>query len=389
MTTKAAPTGSIRDRVIVFAGEWINGGSKPFFSYFENEAGDKILSVKDLPVFRSGTFRDSMGFPHEYDGDSMRLMVSNFDHLKAQNIFPDVPVRNGHPSEFRSRTQELIGYVVALRTEDRKGPHDGGDYTYLLADVEIIDTEAQSKISSGLWRNRSSEIGLYLDNRDIEYAPTFMGVAYVDIPAVEGLNGFSKDEGDDVHFIMEDSMTNMITPPAPKVNEPFSFTLGSQGGITDGSAVQEYINSIEAENGNFAKKVADLTSENSELREFKNGVIEGERIDFVTSLIESGKVLASKKDSLTALAKGLNGEQFEAWKDSFEDASSKEILGNYGKQEQNKTPAGDSADETAAANFESDKRILGALAASGMTEDQIKGTAAYKSAVAHDASFTL
>ncbi|AKC02933.1 head maturation protease [Gordonia phage GordDuk1] len=388
MTTQALP--KKHDHLVVFAGEGINGGAQPQLSVFERD-GKKVLGIKDVPVFRSGNFRDSMGFPHEYDGEAMRLMVSNFDHLRAQKIFSDVPVRNGHPSPFRSRMQELVGYVVGLRTEDRTAPHDGNVYTYLLAEFEILDESAQEKIESGLWRNRSSEIGVYHDNREIEYAPAFLGVAYVDIPAVEGLNGFSKDENDDVHFIMEDNMSGAITPPLPKGNEPFSFTLGKQNGITDGAAVQEYINQIENENEKFTKQVTDLTTENTALKEFQTKVITAEREDFVSSLIDGGKVLASKKDSLIALAKGLNEDQFEAWKDSFEDTPAKEILGSYGNQESNKPAAGSepSAEEIAESEFEANKRVVSALANSGMSLDNVKATTAYKSVVAHDSTFTL
>lgn len=379
------------DTIVMFqVDEFSENNQKQVISRFERD-GKSVMSVKNVPVFRSGTFRDSIGYQHEFDDFAMEQMVRNYDHLKAQKIFADVPVRNGHPSPFRSRMQELVGYVVAMRTDKRTAPHDGNEYTYLIADFEILDSDAQKNVDSGLWRNRSSEIGTYVDNRENEYGPAFLGVAYVDIPAVEGLNGFSKsDTEDNVHFIMEDQkMSGVPTPPKPGNDKPFAFSLGGQTGITDLAAVQEYINKIETERDDFSNKVNELTTERDSLAQFKANLVDAERSAFVTSLIDDGKVLASQKDSLIALAKALPDDQFETWKGSYEHVGKQDILGNHGNQGSTKPNSGSETDEDKAkAEFEDNKIIVRALCGR-MTEDKVKETAAYKAVIAHDPTFTL
>ncbi|AOE44523.1 capsid maturation protease [Gordonia phage Jumbo] len=373
------------DHLVVFAGNGINAGASPSKRLFERD-GQKILEVKNVPVFRSGTFRDSMGFQHEFDGFAMESMVRNYDHLKAQGIFSDVPVRNGHPSPFTSRMQELIGYVTSMRTEDRTAPHDGAEYTYLIADFEIIDEDAQKNINSGLWRNRSSEIGTYVDNRENQYGPAFLGVAYVDIPAVEGLNGFSKAGNTDeaVSFVMEDAMTGVQTPPAPGAT-PFSFSLGGQTGITDPKVVQDYISSLESEKADFQTQLSTVTGERDKLAEFKQSIIDADRVAFVTGLVDGNQVLASQKDSLTTLAKGLSDEQFEIWKSSFAAVESKEIFGNHGGQTSKKPESGVSPED---ADFEEDKKMVKILAGR-LPHERLIETDPYKSVIARDPSFKV
>ncbi|AKL88182.1 hypothetical protein GMA3_5 [Gordonia phage GMA3] len=377
------------DRILLFQSEQFSAVKKQSLSRFDR--GDKsILAVKDVPVFRSGSFRDSMGFPHEFDDYAMESMVRNYDHLKAQGIFSDVPVRNGHPSPFRSRMQELVGYVTAMRTEKRTAPHDGSEYTYLIADFEIIDDDAQKNIESGLWRNRSSEIGTYVDNRENEYGPAFMGVAYVDIPAVEGLNGFSKadDRSDEkVHFIMEDQkMGDIITPPKPGEKTPFSFSLGGQDGITDGKAVQEYINKIESERDDFQSNLKKVTTERDRLQEFRDNIVNSEREDFVTSLVDSGKVLAPQKEQLVELAKGLSPEQFETWKGSYENVATQEVLENHGNSGQQKP--NQNADDQARKDYEDDVNTVKILFGK-MDAEKVKSTEAYKRVLEYDPKFVL
>lgn len=377
--------------------------SAPSQREFERD-GKSVLELKNVPVFRSGSFRDSIGMPHEFDTFAMESMVRNFDHLMAQKILTDIPVRRGHRGPFTNRMDELVGYVTAMRTEDRTAPHDGNEYTYLLADFEILDTGAQDKIKSGLWRNRSAEIGTYYDNRENEYGPAFLGVAYVDIPAVEGLNGFSKEAPQNVHFMMEDyTMTGVATPPgvanlngtgahAQQGAAPqFSFSLGGQKGITDFAAVQTYIETIEASNVELGNQVTSLTTERDELKAFKSGLFELEKDQFVTDLIKANKVLASQKDGLIALAKSLNDEQYEAWKSSYGEMPSQEVLGNYGHQSQEPSHRDKNSEDADAQKilFEQNKRTIEILKGAGQSDEKIKKSEAYAACVAHDSNFTL
>lgn len=151
------------------------------------------LFLEGVAVFRSGTFRDSMGFQHVWETEHMTQMVDNHAALSGRGVLEHIPVRKDHVGFLDSSLSSVIGYNTNIRTEERMNTVSGEMCTYLLADMEIIDEDAIRKIESGLWRNLSSEIGTYLTNAEAEYWPVYMGVAFVDFPAVEGLaNSFSK-----------------------------------------------------------------------------------------------------------------------------------------------------------------------------------------------------
>jgi hypothetical protein len=196
MTTQLLAREARRHVALYSSGDWTT--QRPKMSRMGKKVNGKDVSVlvlKDVPVFRSGVFRDSMGFQHTWEPLHMDQMVSHFNLLRNRQIFADVPVRDGHPGWLISGTPgtgKNVGWHTELRTEERTNPTDGVDYTYLLADYEVLDADAIAAIESGLWRNRSSEVGSYTTNAEAEFWPVYQGFAYVDIPAVEGLNGFSK-----------------------------------------------------------------------------------------------------------------------------------------------------------------------------------------------------
>ena len=157
------------------------------------QGGNGNLILEGVAVFRSGTFRDSMGFQHQWEPEHMTQMVDNYTILSSRGIITSVPIRSDHVGFLDSSLKSVVGYHTGIRTEERINSVSGEMCTYLLADMEIIDPDAIQKIESGLWRNLSSEIGTYLTNAEAEYWPVYMGVAFVDFPAVEGLaNSFSK-----------------------------------------------------------------------------------------------------------------------------------------------------------------------------------------------------
>lgn len=186
----------------------------------DGSTGRKLVHT-GVPVFRSGTFRDSWGDEMTYETIHMDQMKANFDFLAAKNILTDPPVRKGHPSFLGNDMEDLIGYLTGAVTQDMKSPVDGLMYRYFLADYEIIDDQAIDNINSGLWRHRSAEIGRFGTNDNSEFWPVFMGFAFVSIPAVEGLhiNGFSKT-GQPIEFTMSkptkeyDVAGKEETPPA-------------------------------------------------------------------------------------------------------------------------------------------------------------------------------
>jgi hypothetical protein len=185
-------TPEARRNVVLFSGANF-GFNAPGVKKFKKKVEDKtVLVLQKVPVFRSGSFRDSMGFQHTWDDIHIQQMVNHWNLLRDRKILESVPVRKGHGGFLSDPMDSLIGWHTDLSAEKRKNPIDDKEYTYLDADFEILDTDAQNAIDSGLWRNLSSEISSYVTNDEMEFWPVYSGVAYVDFPAVEGLREFSK-----------------------------------------------------------------------------------------------------------------------------------------------------------------------------------------------------
>lgn len=208
---------------------------KPRFSRSFSSSGAGILKVLGLPTFRSGTFRDSMGFQHTWEEIHIEDMARNFAMLRDRQLFQDVPVRDGHPGWIVSGMEgngKVIGYHTGLSTEMRQAPHDLMNYNYLLGDLEIIDASAQDAVESGLWRSVSSEVGTYISNNEAEFWPVYQGVAYVDIPAVEGLKGFSKKSSSVSVITMDQG--DIVGTKATQAGTAAHTAAAGDGTTTDG-----------------------------------------------------------------------------------------------------------------------------------------------------------
>lgn len=298
------------------------------------ETGEDVnaLIVEGKAIFRSGTFSDSNGIEHTWEPLHINQMVDHAALLSSREIFSDVPVRKGHPDwgglfsdPVRNAMDELIGYMSNFRSEDRVNPADGNTYTYLLADLEILEESAIKNIKSGLWRNVSAEISTYVTNGNAEYWPVMYGVAYVDIPAVEGLKAQHSKAADKFSIILEDNMT-ITTPSAPDaskdksengkgappagpsgVSSPHSFSIGGKQ-TSDYAAVQAHINGLESSN-------AALTQKNADLEQFKGESIEASKVAFVKSLVAENKIPAASEEAYVNYAKSLTDQaQYDAWK---------------------------------------------------------------------------
>jgi hypothetical protein len=384
----------------------IQGLTKTYFA--KGTAADgteqQVLTIENMPVFRSGTFRDSTGWQTTWEALHIQEMVRHFQYLIERGIFEDVPVRAGHPSFLgMNPIHEVIGYHTALRSEKRHSSVHDTEFEYLLADYVILDADAAAKINSGLWRNRSSEIGTYVDNSEAEYAPTYMGVAYVDIPAVESLNSFAKNTTSDFGIMMEEEMSGLPkpTPPAPApANGPgtapapapaaddnaqfsgaptpqpnFAFSINGTA-TTDFAAVQAH--------------VTELETANKALTEFQANTLKTQREDFVKGLAAENKIGADQIDAFNAFAAGLDAAQFTAWSGTFSNAAPQAILQNHGSQ----TPVGtdanaNSGQEPQVEEFARHKGVIRGLHRARISADKIKRTAEYKALVQADKDFDL
>lgn len=372
--TVVAPERQTEKNVLFCSDGHYAGLPTPRMRRFEKSANRPALIVNGLPIFRSGTFRDSMGWEHTYASEHMQMMQSNFEILKSRGTFVDVPVRKNHPSPFTNTMDEVIGYVVGLSVQNFTSPVDGQVYAYLMADVEILDAVAIEKVESGLWRNRSSEVGSYVTNDESEFWPALLGFAYVDIPAVEGLN-FSKINGAGTDFAAiidkEGSAvgadnTNQVpaAPAAPTAptSTPHSFAL-SNGVTTDFARVQAHITELETSNAQFSSMFSELQT--------------AARKNFVSQLAKDNKILQTQVDSLTEVALLQTDEGWEKFKAAYEAAPVNPTLAQHAAASQ--APAVDAAQ----AQLATDKSIYNRLKAGGtMTPDQIKDSAVAKRLVA-------
>ena len=377
-----------------------------------------------MPVFRSGTFRDSYGIQHTWDDIHMDAMVQHFDLLRARSLLEHLPVRKGHAGFLSNPGQvvdEIVGYHDGLKTGKMTNPADGKEYNYLFADYTILDPAAIEKIDAGLWRNMSAEVGHWFTNDETEYWPVYSGVAYCDFSAVEGLRNYSTANGVGTSFsIMSEQEQNVAdgpngstgtqvppappgvpTPPVPPQNnggtpapgqqtgstetqqhsapqQLFVFTVGGKQ-VSDFAAVQAHIQTLETQTAQFQQME----------RERHEGMVKA----FVKSLAGDpdkgipGKILATQLDPTEKFALSLNDEQFSAWKGQWEAVGANPVLaggqaggGTQYSQQQTAvptTPGSQGTDELQTA-----KDIIANFQRTGMKPDEIKNTPSYKKLVA-------
>lgn len=378
-----------KKNVCYFSNGLFAGVPAPKKQWFTKNDDEKTvgLFITGLPIFRSGTFADSMGFVQTWEPEHIHQMVMNYGILTSRGIFSDVPVRKGHPSPFTNSMDEVIGYIHSLSTGVFESPIDGEKHTYLLADFDVIEEQAAKRIDEGLWRNRSSEIGYYVTNNESEFYPVLTGFAWVDIPAVEGLN-FSMLPGvNDKYSVIVDQTKEEApvanentgaqgtsnhgapavpgTPAVPSIPaatvQPLSFSYGAGLTTQDYSVVQAYMKGLE--------------DENAELKLFQTETQRANRKAFITGLATTNKILASQVEGLTEFALSLSDDQWNKYAASYEAAPSLPLLGEHAATAQQGGTQAPTAQELAIAEAQ---RVYARLKVSGMTDEQLKQTGPYK-----------
>ncbi|ANA87247.1 capsid maturation protease [Gordonia phage Kampe] len=378
-----------------FADSEVTGVNIANFEHGQNNGHD-YLRVKDFPIFRSGSFEDSMGELTTFDQFLVETIVRNFDYLKDSKVFERPVVRAGHPNTFNNgRMESVIGYIEDIRTENREAPHDHNTYTYVISDLIILDKDAIAKIESGLYLNRSAEIGPYKDNTGAMVGPVMLGVAYVDIPAIEGLDAYEKVEGLEGFFFSKKPETKDKDMSGSSMPNLFTFKIGGND-TQDFSRVQGYITDLESQkatvDAQFAQAQAELTAKDTEisaLKEFKDSASKNARADYVNKLVEDKKILASSKDDTLALFGMYTDDQFEAAKKVYDKMAPQALLNNYGNQApgEQTTPGG--GDETKNKVLEYNKGIIASLQRIRKPAEVIKKTPAYQTVIAIDPNFSL
>lgn len=331
--------------------------------------------VRGLKVFRAGTFKDSRGREGTWTREMLATMVSNFETLRSNGILPNVPVREDHTETMK----DVVGWFHALYL-------DPTNPDMLLADVEFTEPDKLAKYQRGTYRSRSIEISAYQDNEGNEYAPVVIGLAFVDLPAVEGLFRLS----------------NTDTPPPAKDDQSSSGGAGAShtkekpkmakfklnGTETEDEAqVQAHIAALEAFrtqaqqvvdykfkiNGVETNDFTAVQAHCLTLETFRSETIESGRASFVDQLATDGKIGNPMKESFKAMVATMNDAQFDAFKASYELAPKLPIFGQHAGG----SNAGANADP-AQAEIETLEEIVANHKRSGMSEEAVKNTKSFK-----------
>lgn len=323
-------------------------GIQPVKKFSTNDNGQKILSVTGMPVFRSGTFADSMGDVTTWTPLMMSQAKANYDSLVETNTVPHVPVRKGHGSFFGDPMDTLVGWHTGLSTAQHANPVDGALQTYLLADFYLFDEEAQQRYDNGDWPNRSSEIGTYYTNDNAEINPAYMGFAFVDLPAVEGLN-YGRQEVERKFTVLIDkplstkehsvSAPAAVTPPegqavVPPVVVPPVPAPPAVAPVAPVAPTAQFA-APTAQIHTFKVNGADVTdfgmvqSHITGLETFRTETLQSARKNFVNGLATDNKISAAQIESLSAFALGLSDDQYMAWKGTYDTAIAIPALQNH------------------------------------------------------------
>lgn len=164
----------------------------------ETAKGGHLL--QGLRIFKVGTFKDSMGFERTWEDVHLSQMEGHYRLLKDGGFLPDVPVRADHSFSVLN----VVGYFDSVY-------RDPSDSMFLSADVEITEPEAYDKWKRGTWRSRSLEVGWYETNGGALYHPVILGLAFVDLPAVEGLFSNQRDKFHVYTLLDSDKENQMFT----------------------------------------------------------------------------------------------------------------------------------------------------------------------------------
>jgi hypothetical protein len=333
---------------------------------------DGSAMIEGVKIFRAGTFRDSIGEQRTWSQEHLQMMVGHFEFLRKQQIFMDVPVRRDHSAT----VDKVMGYIDSLRVE--------GDQ--LVADFAITEPDDVDKLGRGTYRNVSLEVGMYVANDEAAYWPVVFGVAYVDIPAVEGLH--SKEAS------VERAYFSQVVDPSSKEN---SVSTKKNSGTVDAADLPSDVGAT-APAAHASENVAEPAAapaapvamfrvrgvETSDfaavqrhidtLEKFVEDSVETARRDFVTSLVSENKIAAPQQEPMEQLVLALNEEQFEAFKASYAAAPALALLASHGSG--NPDLVGET--NPAAQEIEDLEEQIAMHRRAGLSEEKIANTKAAK-----------
>jgi len=364
-------------------------GAEPRIQVFENGGS---FYTEGLNVFKAGTFKDSWGVQHTWEPEHLEQMVFHFAMLRNRGLFENVPFRVDHTRSAAT----VVGYFESLSVEDN----------FLRGRIKWTEPDAVEKINRGTYRSRSAEIGMYETNDEAMFWPVFMGCAFVDIPAVEGLYSNANRKYtflSDKEFAMQTDPNGgnggngggggggtpapEPTPPTPPTPDPSPTPSpgggdggdGGDGGGTNGgtnppSASHTAPTATFRVNGQATTDFAAVQSHIDGLETFRTETLNAARRNFVAELARTNRIAATQVESLTNHALGLSDAQWDGFRASYENAPTVGLLGQFGAG--NPNPDGDPP--AAASERETLEGILAMHKRAGMSEDDIQKTSSFK-----------
>jgi hypothetical protein len=321
-----------------------------YFTKSKINASKEGKVLKDVEIFKVGTFNGV-----EFKKTALEKMVANFNYLKAFNILPNVPVRADHPGGFFSGgdvIDKVGGYIQDIRMKGNK----------IVADFRITSEDMYDKILEGTYISRSAEIGMYEDNKGQVFSPTLQGVAWVDLPAVEGLSpvfSFSKDNKNLIKLnnmeTSEEEVVEVETPTTPEeaetVENPTEEAVVEEGG---GSA-PDTVETPETEEVEEAPTVEPTEEQAPESKkefakdypnEFKQmqSMIDAKIDTFIDLLVTAGKITPALVSSEKEFMLSLSEPQLNSYKE-LKKAQPELVQLNNEQVEDNSSEQPESAEE--------------------------------------------
>lgn len=332
--------------------------------------------VSGLPIFRVGEFTDFFGNRQSWTLEQLQQMKDNFDLLREARVFPNVPVREDHFSSISG----LKGYIIGLQVRDE----------LLLADVEFTEKDGFDKWQRGTYRGRSIEIGAYKTNDEEEFYPVVRGLAFVDLPAVEGLfSAPPPKEAPAIFFNPEERQITMDTQhwerAAVYAKNIDDFTRAAHFAqrIDDWTQAANYAQALDdlgvlaaqplavfQINGSTSNDHAAVQAHIDTLEQFRSESIEAGRRSFIHGLAEHNVIAVTQEESLVELALSMTEEQFATFRKSYEGAP---VAPGFARHAAGNPTNRDGRDAVNQQIADLEKTVSMHRAA-GMTEEQISET---------------
>lgn len=137
-----------------------------------------------------------------------------------------------------------------------------------------------------------------------------------------------------------------------------------------------------SETSDFAAVQAHIDAQAAELetlRKFQADTVTNERVNFVNSLADEGKILAPQKEMFSKLALNMNADDFSEFKASYEGAGPQKLLGKYGENQHSAPGAGPQAADDGSDADDVDAAQVRMHSAIGASHDAIAEFGCFKS----------